>query len=101
MDASIEPDMNRDFLWYSCVESSAGSLLILMSELGVVDVIHGDSRAQLLSDAVQRFPHAGLIPAGATHGDWAVSVVKRIELPCYCSVFPIDLGPTRALPLAV
>ena len=99
MEGSIGTSADEGFLWYRCVEWSSGSLLILISELGVVDVIPGDSRAQLLREAGRRFPHAGLLPAGVTHSCWAASVARRIELPCRCSTFPIDLGLQRDLRL--
>lgn len=53
------------FLRYACVESAEGRLLVLMSDLGVVDVIRGDSKTEMLSCAARRFPTAGFVPIGA------------------------------------
>lgn len=85
------------FLRYACVESSRGRLLVLMSETGVVDVILGDSRRQLLSEAARRFPSAGFIPDRGVHSLWVAAVVVRVELPETGMVIPVDLGFCRRL----
>lgn len=91
----LAPVRETGFLRYECVESSIGRLLVVMSEQGVVDVILGDSRAQLLSSAVRRFPNTGFIPDRAAHAEWVASIVRHIELPYASRVVPVDLGSRR------
>lgn len=91
MHQVLAPIREDGFLRYECVESSIGRLLVAMSEHGVVDVILGDSRAQLLCSAVQRFPNTGFIPDRAIHAEWVASVVRHIELPQSGHAVPVDL----------
>lgn len=80
------------FLRYAYAESASGRLLVLMSRRGVVDVILGDDRVQLLKAAAKRFPSMGFIPDRGVHSEWVAVVVKRIELPEPCVVIPVDVG---------
>jgi hypothetical protein len=81
------------FFRYTCAESSAGRILVVMSDDGVVDVIRGDSRAELLSAALSRHPGAGMIPDKGVHPQWVAAIVKRIEQPGGEYGFPLDDGP--------
>lgn len=83
---------NDRFLRYACVESAQGRLLVLMSDQGVVDVILGDSKTEMLSRAAKRFPAAGFVPDRGVHAVWVAAVVSRVELPEGGIVIPIDLG---------
>jgi hypothetical protein len=80
------------FLRYACVESARGRLLVLMSDQGVVDVILGDSKTEMLSCAARRFPSAGFVPDKGAHSVWVAAVVARVELPEVGMVIPVDLG---------
>lgn len=80
------------FLRYACVESSQGRLLVLMSDRGVVDVVFGDSKTEMLSCAARRFPTAGFVPDRGAHAVWVAAVVSRVELPERGMVIPIDLA---------
>jgi len=66
--------------------------MVLMSERGVVDIILGDSRVEMLSGAMRRFPRVGLIPDRAVHSSWVAAVVRRVELPESEYAIPVDLG---------
>ncbi len=91
LDSRIQ-DCEGGFLRYACVESARGRLLVLMSDRGVVDVIHGDSKSEMLSCAARRFPSAGFVPDRDMHSVWVAAVVARVELPEIGMVVPIDLG---------
>jgi hypothetical protein len=80
------------FLRYACVESARGLLLVLMSDRGVVDVVLGDSKTDMLSCAARRFPSAGFVPDKGSHSLWVAAVVARVELPGIGVVIPVDLG---------
>ena len=80
------------FYRYACTESSAGRLLVVMTDDGVVDVIRGDSRKELLSAALARHPGAGLIPDCGAHDLWVAAIVKRIERPVSEYGIPLDRG---------
>jgi hypothetical protein len=89
------PEVNRaieHFYRYACTESSVGRLLVLMTDDGVVDIIRGDSRSELLSAALARHAGAGLIPDRGVHAHWVASIVKRIELPGSEYGAPLDRG---------
>ena len=77
---------------YACAETSVGRLLVVMTEDGVVDVIRGDSRKELLSAALARHTGACLIPDRGVHAQWVASVVKRIERPGSAYDVPFDSG---------
>jgi hypothetical protein len=79
-----------NFFRYTCAESSVGRILVVMSDGGVVDVIRGDSRKELLSAALARHPGAGLIPDKGVHSQWVAAIVKRIEKPGSEYGVPID-----------
>ena len=78
------------FYRYACTESSAGRLLVVMTDAGVVDVIRGDSRKELLSAALARHPGAGLIPDRGVHAHWVAAIVKRVERPGREYGIPLD-----------
>lgn len=85
-------DSEDAFLQYTYAESAIGRLLVLMSDHGVVDVILGDERVQMLSCAARRFPARGFVPDRGAHSEWVAAVVKRLELPGHGAVIPVDLG---------
>lgn len=91
----IAQPSEASFLRYSCVETQVGTLLVLMSESGVVDVILGDTRAHLLERAVQRFPGLGFIPDRGRHATWVSAVIHRLDSACQLAPVPLDLGFTR------
>jgi len=81
------------FLWYACAESSKGRLLVVMSERGAVDVILGETRSGMLSEALRRFADTSFLPDGGRHAEWVAAIVKRLELPKLGGVvIPVDLG---------
>jgi hypothetical protein len=81
---------SENFFRYTCAESSVGRILVVMTEVGVVDIIRGDSRKELLSTALARHPGAGLIPDRGVHSQWVAAIVKRIEKPGSEYGIPID-----------
>jgi hypothetical protein len=88
------------FLRYEYLESSRGQLLVLMSDVGVVDVMVGDSKRDLLMGAARRFPSAGFVPDRGVHGRWVGLVLARIESQESGAVIPVDLGFCDRLRLA-
>jgi hypothetical protein len=78
------------FFRYTCAESSVGRILVVMTDGGVVDIIRGDSRKELLTAALSRHPGAGLIPDKGVHSQWVAAIVKRIEKPGSEYGVPID-----------
>jgi len=85
-------DSEDAFLRYSYYESSSGRLLVLMSRRGVVDVILGDEKLQMLLAAAKRFPATGFVPDRGAHAEWVAAVVTRFEMPGIGVVVPVDLG---------
>jgi hypothetical protein len=81
---------SESFFRYTCAESSVGRILVVMTDDGVVDVIRGDSRKELLSTALARHPGAGMIPDRGVHSQWVAAIVKRIERPGSEYGVPID-----------
>ena len=84
-----------DFYRYACAESSVGRLLIVMTETGVVDVVSGDSRQELLSAAMARHPGFGFMPDRGEHAHWVAAVVRRIEKQSIGASIPVDLDARR------
>jgi hypothetical protein len=87
------------FYRYECAEARVGRILIVMTDDGVVDVIRGDGRKELLSSALARHPGAALIPDRGVHAIWVAAIIKRIELPGSEYDAPLDDGsgfPRRA-----
>lgn len=78
-------------LRYAYAESSHGRVMVAMSEDGVVDVILGDTREELLSKALRRFPGMSFIPDRGRHAHWVAAVIKRLESPVAGIVVPVDL----------
>jgi hypothetical protein len=81
---------SEDFFRYTCAESSVGRILVVMTDVGVVDIIRGDSQKELLSTALARHPGAGLIPDRGVHAQWVAAIVERIEKPGGECGIPID-----------
>lgn len=79
------------FLHYAHVESSRGLLLVVMSDLGVVDILRGHCKRQMLRDAVRRFPDVGFVPDHGARAGWVAAIVHRVETPRASAEIPIDL----------
>jgi hypothetical protein len=79
-------------LRYGCVAALDGYVLVVMSEVGVVDLIAGDERNDLLSEAARRLPGMVLVPDDGTRADWVAGVIRRLELPNPRGDFPVDLA---------
>jgi hypothetical protein len=84
---------SENFFRYTCAESSVGRILVVMTDGGVVDIIRGDSRKELLSAALARHPGAGLIPDRGVHSQWVAAIVKRIEKPGSEYGIPVNDSP--------
>jgi hypothetical protein len=78
------------FFRYAYAESGVGRILVVMTDAGVVDIIRGDNRKELLCAALARHPGAGLIPDRGVHMQWVAAIVKRIERPGNEYGAPID-----------
>ena len=81
-------------LHYVVLPTRVGSVLVLMSSRGVVDVLFdgGDPRrAGMLQPARSRFPGTRLLPDDGTHGSWAAAVGARIDGMTAAFAVPIDL----------
>jgi hypothetical protein len=87
-----EPTESEDFYRYECAESGVGRILIVMTDRGVVDIIRGDSRSELLSSALARHPGAAMIPDRGVHAIWVAAIIKRVEQPGSEYDAPLDDG---------
>jgi hypothetical protein len=83
---------SEQFYRYECAESRVGRILIVMTDDGVVDIIRGDSRKELISSALARHPGAALIPDRGVHSIWVAAIIKRIEQPGSEYDAPLDEG---------
>ena len=82
---------DADFYSYTCAESGVGRLLVVMTDSGVVDVVSGDTRQELLSTAMARHPGFGFMPDRGVHAHWVAAVVRRIERQSIGAIIPVDL----------
>jgi hypothetical protein len=87
-----ETTESEQFYRYECAESRVGRILVVMTDDGVVDIIRGDSRKELLSSALARHPGAAMIPDRGVHAMWVAAIVKRIEQPGSEYDAPLDGG---------
>ena len=95
MSHSSRPIHGAPLYRFACVESSVGRILIAMTDRGVVDIIRGDSRAELLRAALTRHPGADFVPDSGEHAHWVAAILKRIERPDLECCVPFDIGPHR------
>ncbi len=68
---------------YTTADTTAGRLLIAMSDRGVVWAGFSDPRddAEALTALAKRFPRAELEIAGDEHASWVAAVVRHAETP--------------------
>jgi len=90
-------------LHYAVLPTRVGSVLVVMSSRGVVDVVFdgGDpGHSGLLQPIRSRFPGTRLLPDDGTHGSWAAAVGARIDGMSADFMVPIDLewSPPMACP---
>jgi hypothetical protein len=85
-------DASEQFYRYAYVETSVGRLLVVMTDEGIVDVVSGEDRKELVSTAMARHPGKGFIPDRGVHTHWVAAIVRRIEQPGCGHVVPIDLA---------
>ena len=77
---------------YACADSSAGRLLVVMTERGVVDVVSGERTTQMLAAAKLRHPGAVFADDCGVHAEWVAAIVRRIDTPGARAEVPYDLG---------
>jgi hypothetical protein len=81
-------------LHYAVLPTRVGSVLVLMSSQGVVDVVPGgrdSGHAGIVQQVRSRFPGTRLLPDDGTHGSWTAAVAARIDGAAADFVVPIDL----------
>jgi hypothetical protein len=86
---------DQTILLYEEWTTRAGRVLVVMSQLGVVDVVlaeHAVSPAELVASVQSRFPDAVLVPDRGVHGLWAAAAVARIDGSHTDFAAPIDFG---------
>ena len=64
---------------YALADSTLGRVLVATTERGVCLVVFGDDDADLVAEAVRRFPRALLDPASGDYADWVAAVVAAID----------------------
>ncbi len=77
---------------YALAEWRGDRIVIVMSELGVVDVAIGETDDEVLSQVCRRFPNAGFVPDRGLRAAWVRGVLARLERPATAVLVPLDLG---------
>jgi AraC family transcriptional regulator of adaptative response/methylated-DNA-[protein]-cysteine methyltransferase len=79
---------------YGTGQSSLGPILVASSAKGVVSILIGEDRDQLVQDLQQRFPRARLIRNNRDDEGLVARVVDFIETPIHGLDLPLDIRGT-------
>jgi AraC family transcriptional regulator, regulatory protein of adaptative response / methylated-DNA-[protein]-cysteine methyltransferase len=80
---------------YALRDTSLGTLLVGMSDAGVVSADLGQDQARLLDSLARRFPRADIQHAGERDDAWADAVAEHVERPLQAGPVPLDLRGTE------
>lgn len=78
-------------LHYTVRRCKLGQVLVAATPSGIAAVLLGDSKAALLEDLQQRYPHAQLSTGGPMLDRWSDTVLEILAHPTLQHVVPLDV----------
>ena len=85
----------KEEIRYAIAESSLGLILVASSAKGVLSILIGKNRDQLVAELQHRFPKAQLVVGGNTAEIRVARVVRFVEKPAGRLHLPLDIRGTE------